>query len=113
MQLSFIRGADEQIQAKMQINDSKFSMLISFLQEVFNHKELKVRTEITIYTSDNSPLFINEKKIYAKSWKDLSKDTELVGIKAIAHTNSPDSLSSGILHEVKGDLGRLVLGRCF
>ena len=84
-QLSFIRGAEEQVQAKMQINDSKFSMLISLLQAVFNYKELKVKTERTIYISDNSPLFINEKKYKPRVEEtDLPKDTELVGIKATA-----------------------------
>lgn len=34
MQLSFIYGTDKQIQAKMQKNDSDFSLLISLLQEV-------------------------------------------------------------------------------
>ena len=80
-----MRGAEEQIQAKMQVNDSKFSMLISLLQEVFNYKELKVRSERTIYTSDNSLLFINEKKYKPRVEEtDLPKDTELVGIKATA-----------------------------
>lgn len=80
-----MRGAEEQIQAKMQVNDSKFSMLISLLQEVFNYKELKVRSERTIYTSDNSLPFINEKKYKPRVEEtDLPKDTELVGIKATA-----------------------------
>ena len=80
-----MRGAEEQIQAKMQVNDSKLSMLISLLQEVFNYKELKVRSERTIYTSDNSLLFINEKKYKPRVEEtDLPKDTELVGIKATA-----------------------------
>lgn len=80
-----MRGAEEQIQAKMQVNDSKLSMLISLLQEVFNYKELKVRSERTIYTSDNSLPFINEKKYKPRVEEtDLPKDTELVGIKATA-----------------------------
>ena len=80
-----MRGAEEQIQAKMQVNDSKLSMLISLLQEVFNYKELKVRSERTIYTSDNSLPFIKEKKYKPRVEEtDLPKDTELVGIKATA-----------------------------
>lgn len=55
VQLSFINGADKQIQAQMQRNGCDFSMLISLLQEVLSHttwrSELKGPYEDQIITS--------------------------------------------------------------